>query len=359
MLNFEPLPIFEVRNFLFKYCNDLTTKRETFPMLVDKAKSAEAEEYFHAITEMEERLECSIEVSKDELNMLFAPLRHSAPLAYVCAGDMLIQKLMDMKETDVDRYFEKLRAEKQWIPSNVAMRAFDERLDLSRSDNRDIVLEMVSKSDMTNDEKLVAFDVLLQPDKYINTLERTMRPVIAAFNANRPLLSPLLAEYRREYEGMEPRTILTETVGIDCKMEQSVDIYPSLMEYLHSTVSFVGDKQEHIDVCIGALMKFNRDMRGDPKQGMKIELMKLLSMVSNPNRFKILRLISKKPAYGRELAAALDLTPGAVSHHLSILSQGGFIMVESDGTRVNYRTKTERFEDIKKLIDAVFIEQQE
>jgi hypothetical protein len=75
--------------------------------------------------------------------------------------------------------------------------------------------------------------------------------------------------------------------------------------------------------------------------------------VSDPMRVRILALLieEERPMYGQELAEHLDVTPQTISHHLSILKNGGLLRETRENAYRYYSLDTER---IGHLRDTLF-----
>lgn len=61
-----------------------------------------------------------------------------------------------------------------------------------------------------------------------------------------------------------------------------------------------------------------------------------LKAIAEPNRLRILMMLSQKSLCVCEITAILRLTTATVSKHLSILSKAGFICDKKDGKWINY-----------------------
>jgi DNA-binding transcriptional ArsR family regulator len=61
-----------------------------------------------------------------------------------------------------------------------------------------------------------------------------------------------------------------------------------------------------------------------------------VKVVAEPRRREILRLCWRAERSAGELAAAFDVTFGAVSQHLKVLRDAGLVSVRRDGTRRYY-----------------------
>jgi len=64
----------------------------------------------------------------------------------------------------------------------------------------------------------------------------------------------------------------------------------------------------------------------------------VLSVVAEPRRREILRLVWDEELSAGEIASNFDVTFGAVSQHLRVLSDAKLVVVRRDGRRRMYRT---------------------
>jgi DNA-binding transcriptional ArsR family regulator len=65
--------------------------------------------------------------------------------------------------------------------------------------------------------------------------------------------------------------------------------------------------------------------------------MDAIQIVTEPRRQEILRLVWDEDRLAGDIAEHFDLTFGAVSHHLGILRDAGYVTVRKSGTRRIYR----------------------
>jgi DNA-binding transcriptional ArsR family regulator len=62
----------------------------------------------------------------------------------------------------------------------------------------------------------------------------------------------------------------------------------------------------------------------------------LYTALADPSRLQIVRLLSERPHYGQELAAALGMSGATISHHLGALSKAGVLGVERQAHRTYF-----------------------
>ncbi|MDR3510825.1 MAG: metalloregulator ArsR/SmtB family transcription factor [Caulobacteraceae bacterium] len=79
-----------------------------------------------------------------------------------------------------------------------------------------------------------------------------------------------------------------------------------------------------------------------------------LAALADPNRRRVIDLLSERPLRAGELAARADLSPPAMSRHLRTLRQSGLVEEDHDGldARVRvYRLRPEPMADLKAWLE--------
>lgn len=71
------------------------------------------------------------------------------------------------------------------------------------------------------------------------------------------------------------------------------------------------------------------------------DLARLLKVIADETRLRILGAIAERPLTGKELAARLSLTPPTISHHMRKLTAAGVVVAESDAQRQIYSLNTD------------------
>lgn len=84
--------------------------------------------------------------------------------------------------------------------------------------------------------------------------------------------------------------------------------------------------------------------------------MDALQIVSEPRRREILRLVWSEELSAGEIAGRFDVTFGAVSHHLGILRDAGFLQLRRDGNRRLYRTDRDRLGPLAQALESMWTE---
>ena len=82
--------------------------------------------------------------------------------------------------------------------------------------------------------------------------------------------------------------------------------------------------------------------------------MDALQVVSEPRRREILRLIWTDELSAGDIAGRFDVTFGAVSQHLGVLRDAGFVQLRRDGNRRLYRADRERLGPLAQALEAMW-----
>ncbi len=84
--------------------------------------------------------------------------------------------------------------------------------------------------------------------------------------------------------------------------------------------------------------------------------MDALQIVSEPRRRAILRLVWDRELSSGEIARSFDLTFGAISQHLAVLRQAGFVRVRRDGNRRFYQADRQRLGPLAATLEAMWVD---
>jgi DNA-binding transcriptional ArsR family regulator len=84
----------------------------------------------------------------------------------------------------------------------------------------------------------------------------------------------------------------------------------------------------------------------------KIRLVDAITVIAAPRRREILRLIWDRELSAGDIAAALPVTFGAVSQHLTVLRDAGVVDVRQKGTYRYYRANQERIGPLAAALEA-------
>jgi DNA-binding transcriptional ArsR family regulator len=78
--------------------------------------------------------------------------------------------------------------------------------------------------------------------------------------------------------------------------------------------------------------------------------------IAEPNRRRILELVTAKELSAGEIASRFEITRPAVSQHLGVLREAGLVSERREGTRRLYSLRPEGFDDLKSFLEAFWDE---
>jgi DNA-binding transcriptional ArsR family regulator len=82
--------------------------------------------------------------------------------------------------------------------------------------------------------------------------------------------------------------------------------------------------------------------------------MDALKIIAEPRRRELLQLIWDRELAAGEIADHFELTFGAISQHLGILRDAGFVTVRKDGNRRYYRADPESLGLLRPLLESMW-----
>ena len=78
--------------------------------------------------------------------------------------------------------------------------------------------------------------------------------------------------------------------------------------------------------------------------------------IAEPNRRRILQLVTAKELSAGEIASRFEITRPAISQHLAVLREAGLVAERREGTRRLYSLRPEGFADLKAFLEAFWEE---
>ncbi len=79
-----------------------------------------------------------------------------------------------------------------------------------------------------------------------------------------------------------------------------------------------------------------------------------LQVIAEPRRRDILALVWDRELPAGDIAARFDVTFGAVSQHLGVLREAGFVNVRREGNRRFYRTDKEALGPLRVVLEDMW-----
>lgn len=80
--------------------------------------------------------------------------------------------------------------------------------------------------------------------------------------------------------------------------------------------------------------------------------MEPLQVIAAPRRLRILQLVWDRELAAGEIAAEFEVTWSAISQHLRVLKDAGFVIERRDGTSRYYRTDQAALGSLRAVVEA-------
>lgn len=84
--------------------------------------------------------------------------------------------------------------------------------------------------------------------------------------------------------------------------------------------------------------------------------MDVLQVIAEPRRRRILELVWDDELSAGAIAGEFDVTFGAVSQHLAVLKDSGFVDVRTDGNRRLYRANKKALGPLRQVLETMWSE---
>lgn len=81
-----------------------------------------------------------------------------------------------------------------------------------------------------------------------------------------------------------------------------------------------------------------------------------LQVIAEPRRRQILGMVWDEELAAGDIASGFDITFGAVSQHLAVLRESGFVDVRADGNRRLYRANKEALGPLREVLETMWSE---
>ncbi|MFL6075813.1 MAG: DUF5937 family protein [Mycobacteriales bacterium] len=148
--------------------------------------------------------------------------------------------------------------------------------------------------------------------------------------------------------GTDPLTV-TLAAGDQVLLVPSHFVWPELVAIVQQDRQSSGPPRQ--TVLIGyALAEMQREGRPPVPPD---HLLKLLRAAGDPTRLQVLQLLAQRPRSTREIAGLVGLTEAAISKHLKLLHDAGWVSTERQSYYVYYHLARESLTDLTVALDQL------
>lgn len=220
------------------------------------------------------------------------------------------------------------------------------------------LMRIMDKTELNTEDKWKIVQAFIDREKHIEEvcviLDKTIR-LLEECGDRIGRLEQEFYDYWTDYaKNADLLKILQEYTNIVWKYSgEGTFITPSIFE--PQSISFrINDEEEKKPdiIHLGVILDSNLTFRHSQVDGEKLNT--ALKLLSDKSKFEILKLIKDKPAYGFEIANALNLSTSTISYHMNGLITAKLIKLEKDANKIYYSINKEAIsqflEDIRTML---------
>ena len=217
-----------------------------------------------------------------------------------------------------------------------------------------MVFDAVTASALPQKSKNNIIAAALNPGKFIDSLIELLIPVAEEYERCEEIWSPFIEIFRDDYQKFDSEAdMMRSKFNYSCDEGSEFNFFPSVTAFYHCDV-FTGipkpGEKKLTTALIGVLYDtFQRQSESTDND--ENEVARLMSILGEPSRFKIILRLMNSPAYVGELAKCVNLAPCTVSQHLSVLTGAKLVTSVDSGRRVYHSINHEK---VDKFVDAIY-----
>lgn len=135
--------------------------------------------------------------------------------------------------------------------------------------------------------------------------------------------------------------LINEKIKVTWETETPTVMQPVLF-LPHGIVLTLNDEKKQNNSIIRMGVLIDKNLICEKKDVTSDDVVSIGKLLSDKSKVDILKIISKNPCYGRELAAELNLSTATISYHVNALLKEGFVKADASFNRVYYSIDLER-----------------
>ncbi len=357
MLHYKPLSLYEAYFFLQSMANGFSVE-EYFERLKHRHPACRSiyNDYEGSLKMLYERLGSVLNDDAAEvIDKLFTSLSNGSKanrLNAPCLCSLFADAMSAFRFTDYDEFRAYLYGFSENVPALIIENVSGELV--SGECDASMVFDAVTASALPQKNKNNIIAAALNPGKFIDSLIDLLIPVAEEYERCEEIWSPFIEIFRDDYQKFDSEAdMMRSKFNYSCDEESEFNIFPSVTAFYHCDV-FTGipnsGENKLTTALIGVLYDtFQRQSESTDND--ENEVARLMSILGEPSRFKIILRLMNGPAYVGELAKCVNLAPCTVSQHLSVLTGAKLVTSVDSGRRVYHSINHEK---VDKFVDAIY-----
>lgn len=361
MFYHKPIPIFEANFFLADLAQSFPDREVIKKQIICGGEAgSELSKYYDILVEIQTRLEASVEADRADIDTLYKPISKNESEGARVGASFLANcfALIDNRVftcLDDEESFKIIRESAKELPVGIynMIKEDEEFITDDQSPSLMEIIRAIKDSDYSPSSKITLIDAAMEPEKYAEKLINMLAPVAVEFRKCEKLYSPLLAKYEETIGQLKTEK---DAVGYlfhnTFENMKDYSVYPLIMLPIECVVGINRPMSDEAECHLGALAYFAR--QNFLFSTAATEVTKILEVLANKNRVRIIEELAGGRKFGRELADKLQLTTGSISQNISLLTSAGLVQMESVGTRMYYTIDHKGVERFLNLLNQLF-----
>lgn len=359
MLIAEPLPLYEAFSFLQNTVENFSEIAFLENLKIRHPSCCEQySEYGKRLAELNTRLSTGL---SDEListaEKLFTPLSNSAKankMKTPCLCKLFTDSTAAFCCVDYKEFKDYLYAFSKNVPALIVENVTG-TMPLGEC-TASTVFDAVTASALPQRSKNNIIAAALNPAKFIDSFVDLLIPIAEEFVRCKDIWSPFIDIFKNDYNAPDSDSeseLMRKKFDYVCEGKNTFVIYPSITAFYHceifTSIPETGESKK-TTAFVGVLYDtFQRQSENADTD--EAEVSRLMSILGEPSRFKIMLRLMNGPAYVGELAKCINLAPCTVSQHIGVLSGAKLVSSVDSGRRVYLSVNHEK---VDKFVDTMY-----
>lgn len=243
------------------------------------------------------------------------------------------------------------QAEREKYRTFVDVIEFDEEVNLAE-DKVCNVEALINYLEGTSYESDVCFEIIKiyqNRKKYFNRVRKIMERAIELLQDCKKEIAFLENEFYQYWTNKQKEIDITDLLEKQVNVQWSHSkkgtiITMTIVNFSTITITLEDTKDTREEVItFGTMLDDNLSITRKIIE--KDQILKIGKVLSDKSKLEILELVSKKPAFGKEIASELKLSTATISYHMNVLVEIGFVKVEVMSGRVYYHLDLNRIHE--------------
>mgnify|MGYP000907454270 FL=1 len=226
-----------------------------------------------------------------------------------------------------------------------------------RAFDADYYIEKIMNSELDNDEKIKMMDLFQNADErfksYVNLIKRIEKIYLKYYGNVEHYIRAKVESFSSSGKANVKNTPIVNYIDVErwnLRSEEPIHLYFSIINKGTFGMSIINDESIRPNMILGILFEELRALlnKGKHDAWLFIEQMKALG---EENRFNIMKLLSQKPYYLKEIADTIGLTSATVSHHMEQLTKTELVYMATKGRKVYYYVNDKKIKKLAELFN--------